>query len=196
MSLLQQACDTYDYAEKAHAGVYEAGKNEPLAPICHAITNAKLEITIDAEGNFIQGTEIDKSDAKTIFPVTEESAGRTAAPCAHPLCEQLGYLVPQNTEKYQLFIQQLEEWDESDYSHPMLHPILNYVGKGTIIRDLAADSIIKTNDDGMPKDEKAFVRWRVVGIGKESGECWKNRNLQKKYSGYYLSKIKVRDKDV
>ena len=147
MSLLQQACDTYDYAEKAHAGVYEAGKNEPLAPICHAITNAKIEITIDADGNFIQGIEIDKSDAKTIFPVTEESAGRTAAPCAHPLCEQLGYLDPHNTEKYQLFIQQLQEWDTSEYSHPMLSPILKYVEKGSIIRDLAVGNIIKTNEN-------------------------------------------------
>ena len=100
MSLLQQACDTYDYAEKDHAGVYEAGKIEPLAPICHAITNAKIEITIDSKGNFIQGNKVDKSDAKTIFPVTEESAGRTSAPCAHPLCEQLGFLIPQNEKKY------------------------------------------------------------------------------------------------
>ena len=101
MSLLQQACDTYDNAEKDHAGVYDAGENEPLASICHAITNAKIEITIDADGNFIQGTEVNKDEAKTIFPVTEDSAGRTSTPCAHPLCEQLGYLIPQNTEKYQ-----------------------------------------------------------------------------------------------
>ena len=67
MSLLQQACDTYDYAEKDHAGVYESGKNEPLAPICHAITNAKIEITVDADGNYIQGIEVDKGDAKTII---------------------------------------------------------------------------------------------------------------------------------
>lgn len=196
MSLLQQACDTYDYAEKAHAGRYEAGKNEPLAPICHAITNAKLEITIDSEGNFIQGIEIDKGDAKTIFPVTEESAGRTAAPCAHPLCEQLGYLIPQNIEKYQLFIKQLQEWNASEYSHPMLQPILSYIEKGTLIKDLLAESIIKTDEAGVPKDEKAFIRWRVVGIGEESGACWKNRNLQNMYSRYYLSKILDRDKDV
>lgn len=172
------------------------GKNEPLAPICHAITNAKLEITIDSEGNFIQGIEIDKGDAKTIFPVTEESAGRTAAPCAHPLCEQLGYLIPQNIEKYQLFIKQLQEWNASEYSHPMLQPILSYIEKGTLIKDLLAESIIKTDEAGVPKDEKAFIRWRVVGIGEESGACWKNRNLQNMYSRYYLSKILDRDKDV
>ena len=196
MSLLQQACDTYDNAEEVHAGVYDAGKNEPLAPICHAITNAKIEITIDADGNFIQGTEVDKGDAKTIFPVTEDSAGRTSTPCAHPLCEQLGYLMPQNTEKYQLYVQQLQEWDASEYSHPMLQPILMYAERGSIVRDLSIGNIIKTDENGTPKDEKAFIRWRVVGIGDESGACWKNRNLQHMYSKYYLSKIQERDKDV
>lgn len=196
MSLLQQACDTYDYAEKDHAGVYDAGENEPLAPICHAITNAKIEITIDADGNFIQGTEVNKDEAKTIFPVTEDSAGRTSTPCAHPLCEQLGYLIPQNTEKYQLYVQQLQEWEASEYSHPMLKPILMYVERGSIVRDLSIGNIIKTNETGTPKDEKAFIRWRVVGIGDESGASWKNRNLQYMYSRYYLSKIQERDKDV
>ena len=196
MSLLQQACDTYDNAEKDHAGVYDAGENEPLAPICHAITNAKIEITIDADGNFIQGTEVNKDEAKTIFPVTEDSAGRTSTPCAHPLCEQLGYLIPQNTEKYQLYVQQLQEWDASESSHPMLQPILMYVERGSIVRDLSIGNIIKTDENGTPKDEKAFIRWRVVGIGDESGACWKNRNLQHIYIKYYLSKLQERDKDV
>ena len=196
MSLLQQACDTYDYAEKDLAGVYEAGKSEPLAPICHAITNAKIEITIDTEGNYIQGTEVEKESAKTIFPVTEESAGRTVAPCAHPLCEQLGYLMPQNNEKYRLYVQQLQEWDMSKHSHPMLRPILVYIGKGTIIQDLAGENIIKTNENGTPKDEKIFIRWRVIGVENECAECWKNRNLQNSYIRYYLSKLQERDKDV
>ena len=196
MSLLQQACDTYDYAEKAFAGVYEAGKNEPLAPIGHAITNAKIEITIDAEGNYIQGREVDKNDAKTIFPVTEESAGRTAAPCAHPLCEQLGYLTPMNIEKYSLYTVQLQQWESSEYSHPLLKPILEYVNRGTIIRDLAGERIIKINENGTPKDEKAFVRWRVIGIGNETEECWKNRSLQNSYGKYYLSRIQDGYQDV
>ena len=139
---------------------------------------------------------MDKSDAKTIFPVTEESAGRTSAPCAHPLCEQLGFLIPQNEKKYQLFIEQLKEWDASEYSHPMLHPILIYVERGTIIHDLITEKIIETNENGMPKDEKAFIRWRVIGIGDESGACWKNRNLQDVYGRYYLSNMQERDKEV
>lgn len=197
MSLLQQACDTYDYAEKEYAGVYEAGKNEPLAPICHAITNARIEITVDVDGNYIQATEVDEKDAKTIFPVTEDSAGRSGTkPGPHPLCDQLGYYMPANERKYNLYLQQLEEWESSVHSHPMLHPILRYIKKGTIVQDLFKDQIIKMNENGTPKDEKAFIRWRVIGIGDDSGSCWKNRTLQSTYSKYYLSKLQERNKNV
>ena len=185
MSLLQQACDTYDYAEKAYAGVYEAGKTEPLAPICHAITNARIEITVDAEGNYVQAVEVDEKDAKTIFPVTEDSAGRSGTkPGPHPLCDQLGYYMPINERKYNLYLEQLQEWEVSAYSHPMLHPILKYIKKGTIVRDLINSQVIKINENGTLKDEKAFTRWRVIGIGDEGGACWKNRDLQNAYIKY------------
>ena len=168
MSLLQQACDTYDYSKKQFAGVYEADKNEPLAPICHAITNARIEITVDAEGNYVKAEEVAENEAKTIFPVTEDSAGRSGTkPGPHPLCDQLGYYMPVNERKYTLYLEQLEEWASSEYSHPMLMPILSYIKKGTIVRDLSSDKIIKLNDNGMPKDEKAFIRWKVIGIGNE-----------------------------
>ncbi len=197
MSLLQQACDTYDYAEKEYAGVYEAGKNEPLAPICHAITNARIEITVDVDGNYVQATEVDEKDAKTIFPVTEDSSGRAGTkPGPHPLCDQLGYYMSTNERKYNLYLQQLQEWESSVHSHPMLHPILRYIKKGTIVQDLFNSQIIKINEDGTPKEEKAFIRWRVIGIGDDGGACWKNRDLQNAYTKYYLSKLQEREKDI
>lgn len=197
MSLLQQACDTYDYSKKQFAGVYEADKNEPLAPICHAITNARIEITVDAEGNYVKAEEVAENEAKTIFPVTEDSAGRSGTkPGPHPLCDQLGYYMPVNERKYTLYLEQLEEWASSEYSHPMLMPILSYIKKGTIVRDLSSDKIIKLNDNGMPKDEKAFIRWKVIGIGNEGGACWKNRDIQDAFSRYYLWKLRERRKDV
>ena len=88
MGLLQKAIETYD-AMKGIAGVYEEGK-EPLAPVGHIVTRAQIEITITAEGRFYAARAADK-EQKIIIPVTEDSAGRTSAPAAHPLCEQLGY---------------------------------------------------------------------------------------------------------
>ena len=125
MGLLQKAVQTYD-AHSALAGVIRA-EHQPLAPICHLITNADIEVTVDEKGGFVEAVLVDKANAKTIIPATEESAGRTSAPCAHPLCDQVGYLSGNDTEKFELYTQQLSQWANSQWAHPMLKPILNYV---------------------------------------------------------------------
>ena len=102
MSLMQQAFRTY---RKECAGIVEAEKLEPLAPVSHAVTTASIEITIDIDGNFVNSKEIDE---KTLFPVTEKSLGRTGkAIFPHPLCERLVFLIPENKEKYNKYIEQI-----------------------------------------------------------------------------------------
>ena len=197
MSLLQQACDTYDYAEKVYAGAYMAIEREPLAPICHIIATAKLEIIINNKGQYVQGAEIDDKDTKTIIPATEDSAGRSGTnPKPHPLCDYLEYYMPENDNKYSLFVEQLQEWETSEYSHPILLPILTYIKRGSIVQDLADDNVIKINENGMPKNEKLFIRWKVIGIGEMGGACWKSISLQKAYIGFYLSKLQEREKNI
>ena len=87
MGLLQKAVETYD-ANEALVGVYREG-GDPLAPIGHTLTNANIEITLNQTGQFISARKVDKSEPKILIPVTEESGGRTSAPVAHPLCDQL-----------------------------------------------------------------------------------------------------------
>ncbi len=190
MGLLQMAYETYDKAEKDYAGRVRSDMREPLAPVSHAVTAAGVEITIDQDGRFVQADIVDKDNAKTVIPVTEESVGRTSAPCAHPLCDQIGYLNPRNSEKYKLYISQLKAWMESTYTHPMLKPIYEYVSRGNIVDDLLRSGCVKPGDsEGTVKDEKILVRWRIIGIGDESGNCWTNRNLQKAFSEWYLSTL-------
>ena len=104
MSLLQKAVETYD-AHTSLAGKVESasyagadGKAvkacQPLAPIGHTITSADLEITLDGGGHFCQARVVDKKEPKIILPVTEDSAGRTSTPAAHPLCPQWPTLPP------------------------------------------------------------------------------------------------------
>ena len=119
MSLMQQAYDTYQYAAKDRAGVYFANEREPLAPIGHTITKANIEITIDGEGKFLLAGAVAKEDEKTIFPVTEDSAGRTSSPVAHPLCDQLQYLLPIQEKKHKLYVDQLSRWNDSEFGHPV-----------------------------------------------------------------------------
>lgn len=186
MGLLQKACETYDYHAR-FAGKIREG-HEPLAPISHILTRADVEITVDADGTLVRAVAVDKKEPKILIPVTEGSGGRTSAACAHPLCDQVGYLMPANEEKYGLYVEQLEKWVASAHCHPKLPPILTYVKNGTLLFDLAEAGIVKLDDAGKPDKEKLLVCWRVVGLpGEESGPCWTDQSLFQSFVDYYGS---------
>lgn len=184
MGLLQKAVETFD-AHGALAGKVEAG-HQPLAPIGHMIATANIEITLDENGVLLDAVPVEREDGKTIIPATENSAGRTRAPCAHPLCEQIGYLSGQDEGKYTLYVKKLRAWAESEHSHAMLHPILAYVQKKSLLSDLAAHGIRQL-------DDKQLIRWRVLGIGEESGLCWTNQSLFLAFQKWYESVEEQKD---
>lgn len=178
MGLLQKALETYDTMEQL-AGIYVEGK-EPLAPIGHIVTKAQIEVTIDADGQFISACAADK-DRKIIIPVTEESSGRTSSPAAHPLCEQLGYLLGQDEIKFALYKQGLERWEQSEYSHPKAVAVLRYIRNATLREDLTAAGI-------STEKEKDMVCWRIVGCGTDdSPAVWEDITLMRAYTAWYLS---------
>lgn len=180
MGLFQKAYETYEHFS-SQAGIY-SNQKEPLAPIGHIITSAQIEITLDSKGKFIRALSVGKEEPKIIIPVTEESAGRTSNPCPHPLCDQIGYVSPNNREKHDAYVNQLNDWAESEYSHPMLEPILTYVKGGTILSDLAQSGIANPA-------EKDTVRWTVIGADDEDSEnCWQNRKLFEAFIGYYSAR--------
>lgn len=182
MALLQRAMETYE----SHINYTENRDGvTPMAPVGHIVTQAHLEITLDPDGGFVIAAAVDKTEAKIIIPVTESSAGRTSAPCAHPLCEQLGYFLPQNETKFKLYTDQLAAWAASEYSHPKLRPILNYVKTGSIMQDLLKCGLIKTDPKGYPENDKMMIRWRVQGSMPE--ECWLDRALFDAYTRYNLN---------
>lgn len=188
MGLLQKACETYD----CHAGFVGFARegNQILAPVSHIITSAQIEITVNQDGKFIQGISVDKSAPKIIIPVTEDSGGRTSAPCAHPLCDQLAYLAQYDEKKHALYVEQLTKWVQSEYSHPKLKPILNYVKGGTILSDLEQSGVIQLNDKGKPEKEKLLVCWCVIGLGDSSGPCWTDQSLFQSFIAYYSAQQK------
>lgn len=185
MGLLQKAVETYDNHEK-YAGKYIEG-HAVLAPVAHIVTRAALEITLDAEGKFCAASAVDKSEPKILIPATESSAGRAGMTiCAHPLCDQLCYLSPCVPEKYQDYLEKLTKWSQSEYTHPMLMPILTYVRGGAILEDLERCGLIKVREDGTPEDEKLLVRWRVLDVGQEDA-CWRNQSLFQAFTNYYCA---------
>lgn len=188
MGLLQKAVETYD-AIAHRAGIVYEGEEESLAPVSHIVTRAQIEITLDQDGSFISARSVAKEEPKIIIPVTEESAGRTSAPCAHPLCDQLGYVSPHDVKKYALYVDGLSNWADYEHTHPKLQPILSYVRRGTILADLSGAGIIQLTPEGGPKDEKLMVRWVVNGLGEGlSGPCWEDRSLMQSFIDYSSAK--------
>ena len=183
MGLLQKAVETYE-SHLSYASSDREGQ-VMMAPVGHIITRADLEITLDKDGAFVDASAVDKNATKIIIPATESSAGRTSAPCAHPLCEQIGYLISANEKKYKLYLEQLKAWEASDYSHPKLLSIVHYIENGTILSDLVNCGLVHLNNNGMPENEKLMVRWRVLGEAQEA--CWLDRSLFDAFTKYYLS---------
>lgn len=186
MGLFQKAVETYD-AHSAYVGRILTD-HQVLAPVGHTVKNADLEITLNEDGTFHSSIKLDKTEPKIVMPVTEESEGRTSGACAHPLCDQLCYLADYNEEKHRLYMDQLTDWAESEYSHPMLHPILAYLKGGTILQDLSQMGLIELDDKGQPKKEKLMVRWRISGMGAASGSCWTNKALFDAFLSWYTAK--------
>ena len=180
MGLLQRAVETFD----SHIAYASQNRTDAamMAPVGHIVTRADLEIALDRDGKFISATAVDPSEPKIVIPATEGSAGRTSAPCPHPLCEQVGYQIPQNATKYRLYVEQLSAWAASECGHPKLEAVLNYVRRGTVLSDLVRCGLAKLDANGMPEKEKQLVRWRILGEGVEA--CWLDQTLFNAFTNY------------
>ena len=190
MGLLQKACETYD-CMKHLVGVTVEGQ-EILAPFSHTVTQADIAITLDQEGNFITARIVNINEPKIAIPATEISAGRTGKnPPSHPLCDKLCYLAPDIPEKNIPYLEQLADWEHSEYTHPKLTSILHYIQGRTILHDLKTAGLIK-QDQIDKKNEDLIVAWVVNGLGDKSGPCWKDKDLMECFIQYYNS---LRQKD-
>lgn len=203
MGLFQKALETYECFEKK-AGVPEVG-HATLMPVSHIMQKAQVEISIDIEGKFCGAVLVDKENQKTIIPATVESAGRSGKVIApHPLSDQLQYLTiidNTNKEKYESYVKELEAWADSEYSHPKVKAVLQYIKTGNILKDLADNDVIALDSAGklLPDKgyEKYMIRWRVLGDSNNNiTACWEDKTLFAAYMAYYNSIIKNKDADL
>lgn len=189
MGLMQKAVETYD-CHAALAGVPDAMR-ETLTPISHIVQNAQIEVTIDANGNFISAAAVvkdkksERDESKTIIPATEKSANRTSAPCAHPLSDQFLYLIPSSTEHHDLYLKQLSNWANSEYTHPKVKAVLKYIESESLLDDLERSGFVTKDENGNldGKFTKYLVRWRVTGVN-ESAPCWEDKSLFEAFIAY------------
>lgn len=207
MSWLNDLYLTYE-ACKSESGIVR--DNQPLLlPIAHLTQNAQLEVILDQEGNFNGAYKVDKTDAVTVIPATENSGSRSgSAVFPHPLADKLEYIAGDygdfvaggKAEKFEKYIAQLKEWVLSDYSLPQVNSVYQYLCKGRIMRDLM-DAGMFAFENGKIIAEKQqgislqdwFVRFSVEMPGQMESRLYCDKQVFESYIQFYLSKQEQKD---
>ncbi len=184
------------------AACTDDGKN--MLPISHSTAQAQLEVTVNEDGDFVSAEIVNKEDAKTIIPVTEDSAARSNGITPMPLADKLVYIAgdygrysegkrSDNADYYNAYMKQLGDWCDSDYSHYAIRAIRTYLSKKELIKDLVGSGVIILDEKtgklsnkkfGAVSQEDAFVRFIVSG---ENGICntWEDSGLRDCFRKYY-----------
>lgn len=208
MSWIQKLYDTY---ENCRSQVGIPGTDErriTLLPIFHSTQNAQIEVVLSGDGDFRRARVLEKNEAVTIIPVTEDSATRSGTkPPPHPLCDKLQYVAGDYTnyvakkngdEFYNKYIEQLESWCTSPYSNRKVSTILCYLKKKSLMFNLIEQKILVC-DDGIRKLTKgakicaidqgdAFIRFKVEILGEGESAVWLDPRVYESYISYYLSR--------
>ncbi|MCI9411836.1 MAG: type I-C CRISPR-associated protein Cas8c/Csd1 [Eubacterium sp.] len=203
MAWLKTLADTYDvYSELA--GVIK--NDQPvLLPLSHSTFNAQIEVTLDEEGNFLGSKKLDKGpDVVTIIPVTEDSASRGNGNFPHPLCDKLCYVAgdyalytgdQKKKEYYESYMEQLQDWAESEDTHPMVQTICKYLQKKSLIHDLIQDHTLELNESGRLTDNvklqgsgQTGANVRFIVYGNDTPRVWENQEIYEVFDRYYQKK--------
>lgn len=108
MSVLKSLLDTYNVCEKNNLIDRHNGDNTVLLPLFHTNLRSSgdniLDILLDIDSDIIKVDFLQK-DKVIIFPVTIDSASRTSSPSAHPLIDQLAYMLEGNEDKHELYME-------------------------------------------------------------------------------------------
>lgn len=206
MGWMQKLYDTYENcsSEIGIKGVDET--KVPLLPVAHSTQNAQIEVVINKDGDFMRARALEKDEAVTIIPVTEDSATRSGTnPSPHPLCDKLQYIAGDYTDYvankkgkvfYNKYMNQLEGWCDSSYANRKVSAILCYLKKKKLISDLIVQKILICDDDGMLSENvkmggvnqrDAFVRFKVEIPNEEESAVWLDPKVYESYINYYLS---------
>lgn len=214
MSWIYRLYETYNNCEALVGGAPD-DTSVPLLPVGHTTQKAQLEIVVDENGQFRRARVVPKSQSRTIIPCTEDSGGRTSGEAAHPLCDKLQYVARDyltfsdgKKSYFNSYLQSLEKWCASPYSHRKARAVLAYIRQGNVIRDLINHQVLVAGQNGklISKWEKergetlppyfveatvaqsdAFVRWIVEIPGELESRVWFDRSLWESWIGYYLT---------
>lgn len=214
MSWMQKLYETYENCQSI-VGKITSDNKVPLLPICHTTNKVQIEIIIDHHGNFRRARVVSNDNSRTIIPCTEKSSGgRTSGEAPHPLSDKLQYVAKDykdfgGDKKHYLesYLEQLEHWCQSKNKHIKAIAVLEYVKKGTVVKDLIDEKILIVGDDskllkkwvGDRKDKPAifalfqseswqadaFIRWEVESPDDPCSKTWEDQTLWNSWVDYY-----------
>lgn len=209
MGWIGKLYDTYENC-KSEAGVPRTDGKTPLLPIAHSTQNAQIEVVLDDHGNFLRARTLDKGEETTIIPVTEDSASRSSGIAPHPLCDKLQYVAgdfsdyvkkEKGAEFYNRYIDQLEDWCNSEYKNKKVCAVFEYLKKKSLIADLINSKILVSGEDALIKSDikfgtvaqpDVFIRFRVESDIDAGGDyetaVWLDNKVYDSYIKYYLSR--------
>ncbi|MFZ0934915.1 MAG: type I-C CRISPR-associated protein Cas8c/Csd1 [Bryobacteraceae bacterium] len=210
MSWIQKLYETYELC--ANAPQFE---KEPLLPVSHTEQQAHIEIILDQTGTFQRAAAVAKEN--TVFPATEESAGRTNRPVPHPICDKIQYCAADykvfgGTKEcfFEDYIRQLRQW-QTQYPNAKVGAVLRYVEKGSVVADLVRAGVLHCGPDHTlltewvseaptpeifkmltAKEKKrdqgdAFVRWRVQVPGDPVSAVWLDPSVRDSWIRFVAS---------
>lgn len=208
MSWMQKLYDTYNQCATG-IGDYPPDGKRPLAPVCHIIINAHVEVTLDEDGNIQKARPItNQNDMTTIVPATEDSASKTSGIAPHPLIDKLQYVAgdfiecggelpkayqrdgtkkknPQ--EIHEAYLNLLRGWCDSAFSHPKALAVLKYIEKGTLIKDLAQYGVLYLSDDGK------FLAKKDVKRSKDTQDIFAVPNMNNQEDAVVRWRVEIDD---
>ncbi|WP_207695817.1 CRISPR-associated protein cas8c/csd1, subtype I-c/dvulg [Enterococcus sp. DIV0212c] len=228
MSWLNDLYETYQENADQVGKVQRTSSSKEivLLPIAHAYQNAQIEVTVTPDGEFYAANVVPKEEAQTMIPVTIESAGRAGSTSAPHLIhdnlvyvagdfEKYGGVYKKNKagkNSYQMYIENLQAWCESDYSQSVVKSVLHYLEKGKLIEDLVqANVMMEKNHQLIPKWSKeleaelgekpplfsvvvgeqstSFVRFAVQEQGTGKRPLWGDSEVIDSFVAYYTKEL-------
>lgn len=211
MGWIQKLYETYEKSREFIGR--EDQKGCILLPIAHSTQNAQIEIVLGLNGDFKSARKVEKAEAVTIIPVTEDSGTRSSGIAPHPLCDKLCYVAgdyelycskKKAGEFFSAYLEQLEKW-VSFGCHEYVKAIYIYIKKRSVIRDLAGAGVLALDENGRIDEAvkieginqaDGFVRFRiqdeaVLGLG----EVCKETAVYDNYIEFILSSFEEKRLD-
>lgn len=207
MSWMQHLYQTYDQILQKNLATNEF----PLTPIGHTLQTAHIEIVLNENGVF-QSARVMPPKSTIILPVTEESENRTSGEAPHPLADKIQYVAKDycnygGTKKayFGSYLELLQKWCDSPFSHPKVQAVLKYVNQGTVMADLVKNGIFHLDDKGhvlhqstkdtatpdifstLSKSQEygsALICWSIEINGDVSHQTWLDKTIQQSWINY------------